>query len=226
LRSAFVYDGIYAEYRGRVHGRPTTGLSGHRFLGYLQTHDQVGNRAAGERISHLVDVERTKLGAALYLLAPSVPMLFQGEEWGASAPFQYFTDHEDPELGRAVSEGRRHEFEAFGWKPQDVPDPQDERTFQRSKLDWDELGSAPHDELLAWYRDLIRIRREFPELTDGDMERVVTRYSDEEGWLLVERGRVTIACTFGDVDPEICPERRGEQLLASSRVKVWATAGR
>jgi maltooligosyltrehalose trehalohydrolase len=223
LRSAFVYDGVYADHRGRVHGRPTTDLSGHRFLGYLQTHDQVGNRAAGERISHLVDVERTKLGAALYLLSPFVPMLFQGEEWGASSPFQYFTDHEDPQLGKAVSEGRRREFEAFGWSPEDVPDPQDEKTFHRSKLDWDELGRAPHSELIEWYRQLIRIRSAWPELTDGDMQRVVTRFSDEEGWLIVERGRITIACTFGETAPAVLEERKGELLLGSPRVEVWAS---
>lgn len=222
LRSAFVYDGIYAEHRGRVHGRPTTGLSGHRFLGYLQTHDQVGNRAAGERISHLVDIESVKVGVALYVLSPFVPMLFQGEEWAATTPFQYFTNHEDPELGRAVSEGRTHEFEAFGWSPEDVPDPQDEETFRRSKLDWDELERAPHAALLDWYRSLIRLRRDRPELSDGDMERVVTRFSEEDRWLVVERGPITIACTFGEVAPQLEDERRSRLLLNSGRTEIWA----
>jgi maltooligosyltrehalose trehalohydrolase len=218
LRSAFVYDGIYAGYRGRVHGRPTTGLSGHRFLGYLQTHDQVGNRAAGERISHIADVAAAKVGAALVLTAPSVPMLFQGEEWASSSPFQYFTDHEDPELGRAVSEGRTHEFEAFGWSPDQVPDPQDERTFLRSKLKWDELRDEPHAGMLDWYRKLIALRRARPELSDGDMERVITRVSEDPPTLVIERGRITIACNFDDAPHPVdaAPERLGDLLITSA----------
>ena len=218
LRSAFVYDGIYAGYRGHVHGRPTTGLSGHRFLGYLQTHDQVGNRATGERISHLAGDEMTKIGAALVLLSPFVPMLFQGEEWGASSPFQYFTDHEDPELGKAVSEGRTHEFEAFGWSPEEVPDPQDEATFQRSKLQWGELSESAHADLFDWYKQLIALRRTWPELCDGDMERVITRSSEDPKLLVIERGRITIACNFTDAaqDIDAAPERVGELLLTSA----------
>src|SRR5208337_3917332 len=96
-----------------------------------QTHDQVGNRAQGERLGQLVNIGRLKTAAALVFTSPFVPMLFQGEEWGASTPFQYFTDHPEPELGKAVSEGRCREFAAFGWKPQDVPDPQAPETFQR-----------------------------------------------------------------------------------------------
>ena len=110
LTGAFVYDGRYSRFRDRRHGRPATGLTGHHFLGYLQNHDQIGNRAQGERSSHLLSPGRLKIAAALVLTSPFVPLLFQGEEWGASTPFQYFTDHEDPELGRAVREGRRSEF--------------------------------------------------------------------------------------------------------------------
>src|SRR5207249_8497359 len=141
-------------YRGRRHGRPATGLSGHQLLGCLQNHDQVGNRARGERIGHLVTPGRLRVGAALALTSPFVPMLFQGEEWGASTPFQYFTDHVDPELGRLVSQGRRREFSAFGWKPEDVPDPQDPATFERSILDWAELDTHPHAGLLDWHKAL------------------------------------------------------------------------
>ena len=117
LRCVFVYDGTYSEYRGRNHGRQVVGLSGHRFVGFVQNHDQVGNRAQGERVSHEAGVGRAKIAAALVLTAPFVPMLFQGEEFGASAPFLYFTDYDDPELGRAISEGRKKEFVAFGWSP-------------------------------------------------------------------------------------------------------------
>ena len=238
LRSAFVFDGKHSAFRGRTHGRPTAGLSGHRFLGYLQTHDQVGNRATGDRFSHLTDEAATQIGAALVLTAPSVPMLFQGEEWAASSPFQYFTDHEDPELGRAVSEGRRREFAAFGWSPEDVPDPQDEATFLRSKLDWVEVSEESHARMLDWYKDLIALRKAWPELTDGAMERVVTRASENPPMLVVERGRITIACNFSDEPHAIdaAPDRLGELLLTSApanaisdelaahSVAIWRTA--
>ncbi|MDQ3757558.1 MAG: malto-oligosyltrehalose trehalohydrolase [Actinomycetota bacterium] len=131
-----------------------------RFVVFAQNHDQVGNRAVGERLSHLVTEEQARMAAALVLSSRSVPLLFQGEEWAASTPFQYFTDHADPELGRAVSEGRRSEFGAFGWKPEDVPDPQDPATFERSRLDWSEPAREPHAGMLRWYRELIALRRQ------------------------------------------------------------------
>ena len=140
LRQAWVYDGSYSPHRRRVHGRPPTGLSGRQFVVAAQNHDQVGNRAAGERATALMSDGRLRVAAALLLTSPFVPLLFQGEEWGAATPFLYFTDHSDPGLGRIVSEGRRHEFSSFGWDPRDVPDPQDPATFERSRLDWAELG--------------------------------------------------------------------------------------
>jgi maltooligosyltrehalose trehalohydrolase len=197
IERAFVYDGRYSRYRQRRHGKAATGLSGHRFVVCWQNHDQVGNRARGERSSHLVSVDRLKIGAALVLTAPFVPMLFQGEEWAASTPFLYFTDHEDMELARAVREGRRREFEAFGWNPEDVPDPQAVETFERSKLDWDELPRGPHAELLDWHRQLIRLRRELPSLRDGRRDRVGVRFDEAERWLAVDRGLVTVACNLG-----------------------------
>jgi maltooligosyltrehalose trehalohydrolase len=197
LRQAYVYDGAYSPSRRRRHGRPPSAVPALRFLGYLQTHDQVGNRACGERMGHLVGVERLKVGVALVLCSPFVPMLFAGEEWAASAPFQYFTDHEDPDLGRAVSEGRRREFGAFGWKPEDVPDPQDPATFSRSCLDWSERDRSPHAEVLAWYRDLVRLRRDRPALCDGSFVGLAVRVDEEAGWLVVERGNVSVAANLG-----------------------------
>jgi maltooligosyltrehalose trehalohydrolase len=192
LKSAFVYDGIYAPHRDRIHGRPIEGLPAWRFLGYSQNHDQVGNRAQGERLCHLVNTGRAKIAAALALTAPFVPMLFQGEEWAASSPFQYFTDHEDAELGMLVSEGRKKEFAAFGWNPDDIPDPQDERTFLRSKLNWEEQTNAQHAEMLDWYRQLIVLRKNHPELTDGALKEMKVDYSEEEKWLAMRRGRLEI----------------------------------
>ena len=141
LRETFVYSGGYSKHRGRNHGRPAAGTPSHHFLGYSQTHDQVGNRATGERFSHLTSLGKTKIAAAIVLTSPFLPMLFQGEEFAASTPFQYFTHHEEEELGRAVSEGRRKEFAAFGWKPENVPDPQAPETFERSKLQWAEIDT-------------------------------------------------------------------------------------
>ncbi|HEY7212617.1 MAG TPA: malto-oligosyltrehalose trehalohydrolase [Bryobacteraceae bacterium] len=196
LRHAFVYDGIFSPHRRRMHGRPATGLSAHHFLAYAQNHDQIGNRARGERLSHLVSLGRAKIAAALVLTSAYLPMLFQGEEFGASSPFQYFTHHEEPELAHKVSEGRKNEFAAFGWDPDAVPDPQDEETFHRSKLNWDELTCEPHAGLLEWHRDLISLRRRYPELTDGRMEDVEVRFDENARWLVAKRGRVQVACNF------------------------------
>jgi maltooligosyltrehalose trehalohydrolase len=196
IKQAWVYDGRYSSFRGRRHGRSPAGLSGHRFLGYAQTHDQIGNRATGERSAHLMSTGRLKIAAALVLTSPFVPMLFQGEEWGASTPFLYFTGHEDTDLARAVSAGRKREFVAFGWDPERIPDPQALETFERSKLNWQELSQAPHREILEWHRELIRLRARMPELRDGRMDLIDTAFDEDARWLKVTRERVTIACNL------------------------------
>ena len=160
IREAFVYQGQYSPHRKRNHGRAIGTLPADRFLGFIQNHDQVGNRAQGERLSQIVDTGRAKIAAAMVLLGPFVPMLFAGEEFAASSPFLYFTDFQDKELGRLVSEGRRREFMAFGWAPEEVPDPQAEETFLRSKLRWEELGEGVHAEMLEWHRRLIALRHD------------------------------------------------------------------
>jgi maltooligosyltrehalose trehalohydrolase len=197
LQRGFVLDGRYSPFHGRRHGRPASGIPGWRFLGFLQNHDQVGNRAKGDRATHLMSTGRLKVGAALVLTAPFVPLLFQGEEWGASTPFQYFTDHQDPELAKAVSRGRRGEFAAFGWKRKEVPDPQDPATFRRSILDWSELAERRHAEILEWHRRLIAMRRVMPELLDGRLERVRTLVGESGDWLVLQRGSVRLACNLG-----------------------------
>jgi maltooligosyltrehalose trehalohydrolase len=224
LERGFVYDGCYSEFRGRRHGASLNGLPGSRFLAYLQNHDQIGNRARGERSSHLLSLGRLKIGAALLMTSPFVPMLFQGEEWGATTPFQYFTHHEDPGLGAAVSNGRRREFAAFGWDPSDVPDPQDQRTFLNSKLDWGELQRSTHRELLEWHRALIRLRHSQPSLTSGRLDEVRTRWSDEASWFAFQRGPVRVVCNLGEqIFHCHCP---GGLLLSSEPVQsvgdVWA----
>jgi maltooligosyltrehalose trehalohydrolase len=225
LTSAFIYDGRYSTFRQRRHGRPATGLTGHRFLGYLQNHDQVGNRAKGERSSQLLSPRRLKVAAALVLTSPFVPLLFQGEEWGASTPFQYFTDHEDPELGRAVSEGRRSEFAHFGWSPEEVPDPQDPATYARSRLDWRELSSELHASILGWHRQLIRLRRQLPALTDGRMDQVRVRFDEHAHWFVLERGPVTVACNLA-AHAQTVPlmKERSTRILLASEAEIGVKA--
>ena len=218
MANAFVYDGKFSKHRRRMHGRPTEGLSGHCFLGYLQNHDQVGNRARGERSSQLMNLGKLKIGAALVFTSPFVPMLFQGEEWGARTPFLFFTDHREPELAKAVREGRCREFAAFGWKPAEVPDPQARETFLRSKLQWPEMSRAPHAEILDWHKKLIQLRRHEPALADGRMDLVNTRFGESARWFVVERGPLTVAFNLAKTS-QCVPLREGKQnvLLASEK---------
>jgi maltooligosyltrehalose trehalohydrolase len=204
LERAYKFDGIYSAGRGRRHGRPAGSLPRRQFLGYSQTHDQVGNRAMGERLAHLVDSRRAQIAAALVLTSPFTPMLFQGEEWAASSPFQFFTDHQEPELANAVREGRRREFESFTtFSGEEVPDPQDEATYRRSILDWSELDRPPHAEMLAWYRALLGLRAASPDLrTDGAGDTAAT-HDPAGGWLRIRRGHAVVAVNVGDHATEV-----------------------
>jgi maltooligosyltrehalose trehalohydrolase len=223
LTGGFYFDGRYSAFRRRRHGRSAAGLSGHRFVGCLQNHDQVGNRAAGERIGHLVSPDLLKIGAAIVMTSPFVPMLFQGEEWAASTPFLYFTDHRDPELAEAVSRGRRDEFAGFGWDPEKVPDPQAEETFLRSKLDWDEPSKEPHGEMLRWYRSLIELRRRLPDLTDGRIERTKVSFDEDERRLTMTRGSVLVACNFNGESQRVpYSDLEGKKVFLSSKEGIVA----
>ena len=228
LQQAFVFDGIPSAHRQRLHGRPIGALSGHHFLAYAQNHDQIGNRATGERLSHLTSPGRAKVAAALVLTSAFVPMLFQGEEFGSSSPFQYFTHHEDEDLAHKVSAGRRNEFAAFGWQPEDVPDPQDSSTFERSKLNWDELTKPPHAGLLQWHKELIALRRKTSALTNGNLHDVEVHFDEAAQWLTTRRGRVQVACNLAkhaqsiptgkNVEVSLCSEPRYE--LQSDCIKL------
>jgi maltooligosyltrehalose trehalohydrolase len=224
LTNAYVYDGQHSKHRKRSHGRPHGGLSSHRFLGYIQNHDQIGNRAKGRRLSQLVDTDRLKLAAALVLTAPFVPMLFMGEEWGASTPFLYFADHQEPALAKAVSEGRRKEFAAFGWRPEDIPDPQTRRTFEASKLNWSELEQPPHRELREWHEQLIQLRRGEPSLADGRFDLVQTQFNETERWLVVERGSITVACNFDDSEQQVRISLAKRKVLLATKSMSRSTA--
>src|SRR3984957_10376609 len=167
LRDGWYYRGQYSRHRKRRHGNSPHGISSSHFVVCSQNHDQVGNRAAGERLSAVVDSEGLKLAAGVTLLSPFVPLLFMGEEYGETAPFQYFTSHGDKELIEAVRRGRQEEFASFGWKT-DVPDPQAETTFENSQLQWQLREKDSHRALLLFYRELIRIRKAYDLGADAD----------------------------------------------------------
>ncbi|MHB1613806.1 MAG: malto-oligosyltrehalose trehalohydrolase [Actinomycetes bacterium] len=197
LGRAYYHDGTYSSFRQRHHGagvdRHTT--PGSRFVAFLSNHDQVGNRARGDRPSATLDLRRLAIGAALALTGPATPMIFMGEEWAAGTPWQFFSDHTDPELAHALTAGRRREFAATGWDPAAVPDPQDEATYRRSQLDWAEPEAEGHRELLAWYRRLILLRRHEPALSDPRLDRVRVSYDAPAAWLVVHRDDIrVVAC--------------------------------
>ncbi|MGL5867216.1 MAG: malto-oligosyltrehalose trehalohydrolase, partial [Dermatophilaceae bacterium] len=170
LTRGFLHDGRFSSFRGRVWGRPVDvdHFDARRLLGYLQTHDQVGNRAAGERISALCAPGRQAAGAALSLLGPTTPMVFMGEEWAASTPWQFFTSFAEPDLETLVREGRRAEFGSHGWAPEEVPDPQDPATRDRSVLLWSEVAAPGPARMLRWYTELIDIRRSWGDAAAGE----------------------------------------------------------
>jgi maltooligosyltrehalose trehalohydrolase len=166
LENTFVLNGCYSAHRDRYHGGPDAGLPGDRFVVCIQNHDQVGNRAAGERLSTLITPAAQRLAASLLLLAPYLPLLFMGEEYGEEHPFQYFCSFNDPNLIDAVRNGRRREFEAFHAMGGNVPDPQAENTFAASRLTWSWESDQRRSGLRRLYRDLLRARREWPALRD------------------------------------------------------------
>ena len=219
LRQAWVYDGGWSPHRQRRHGRPPDGLGGDQFVVSTQNHDQVGNRAVGERSGALMSEGRLRVAAALLLCGAFTPLLFQGEEWAASTPFQYFTDHRDADLARAVTDGRRHEFAHFGWDPDEVPDPQAASTFEASKLVWAERGRPPHAAILDWYCQLVRLRRTRPELSDPRLDRIAVDVDERASTLVVTRGRIGLLVNVGDGERCFaCPD--GAALLAASDPNV------
>ncbi len=199
LTNGFSLDGTYSSFRGRVHGHPieTEHVPTWRLVVADQNHDQIGNRAVGDRLSALVDTRRLAIAAVLTLAGPFTPMLFMGEEWGATTPWQFFTSHPDPELAEQTSRGRIEEFARMGWDPSDVPDPQAPSTFARSKLDWSEPLEGEHARLLSLYRELARLRRENADLTDPRFASTTCEYDEDARWFVVRRGATVIAVNFG-----------------------------
>ena len=221
FKRVFFHNNTWSSFRGRTHGREVDvhRTYAYRFLGYLQDHDQIGNRATGDRITATLDLDLAKVGAGLVLTSPFTPMLFMGEEWAASTPWQYFTDHIEAWLGKAVSEGRKAEFARHGWTA-DVPDPQDKETFLRSKLDWSELSREPHASMLAWYRELIALRKQTPELTDPRLDRLTVDYDEDARWIVLHRGDLRVAANLGTGTVTIPVTGQHGTVLAASRPGV------
>ena len=202
LKNGYFHAGTYSSFRRRRHGRPldTSSIPGSRLLAYTTTHDQVGNRAIGDRPSAYLSAGQLAVSAVLALLTPFTAMLFMGEEWAASTPFQFFSSHPEPELAEATRNGRKAEFADHGWDADDVPDPQDPETFERSKLDWDEVNVGEHAELHRLYRDLLALRRAEPDLADFWLDHMAVEFDEEQRWILLRRGALAIACNLGDAD--------------------------
>jgi maltooligosyltrehalose trehalohydrolase len=223
LKHSYVYDGQYSHYRHKRHGRMAEGLSAHHFVHFDQNHDQVGNRALGERLEHLVGMDAAKVAIGLVLMAPYVPMLFMGEEFAASTPFLYFADHEDEETRKLVAEGRKREFAAF-FGGDEVPNPEDPETCRRSKLHWAELTEGKHAEMLSWTKALISLRRRTICLNDGSMQRLGISTDSERLTLVMQREEARIVLNLGEqAFPFSLLE--GEELCLVSREGVETKDG-
>jgi maltooligosyltrehalose trehalohydrolase len=190
LDQGFFHDGTWSSFRGKRHGRPIDrGTSPTTALVVAnQNHDQIGNRAAGDRLAATVSDEGLVIAAALTLLGPFTPMLFMGEEFAATTPWQFFTSHPEPELGKVTAEGRIKEFAEHGWDESTVPDPQDPTTFTNSKLDWSDVDSERGARILNAYRVLVALRRTDEAFVDHRYEANAVRFSEDERWLVLTRG--------------------------------------
>ncbi|MBB5826197.1 malto-oligosyltrehalose trehalohydrolase [Micromonospora carbonacea] len=226
LTGGFFHAGTWSSFRQRSHGRPVDRqrVPGHRFVAYLQNHDQIGNRATGDRISATLSPALLRVGATLLLTGPFTPMLFMGEEWAASTPWQFFTSHPEPELATAVAAGRRREFAAHGWPPGDVPDPQDRQTFVRSRLDWAELDKPEHRRMHEFYRRLIALRKSDPDLSDPRLDAVDVRHGDQ--FLVMRRGERMVVANLAGRPQRITLPGVARRVLLTTEEGVSVTRDR
>ncbi|UHG92973.1 malto-oligosyltrehalose trehalohydrolase [Spirosoma oryzicola] len=185
-QDAYVYDGQFSEVRHRLFGTRAEHNPGKQFIVFSQNHDQVGNRKLGERSSQLYSFNTTKLMAGAVLVSPYIPLLFMGEEWGETNPFLYFANHLEPDLVEAVREGRKQEFAAFHSEGE-VPDPQEEETFLRSKLQWELIEQQPHRTMLRFYQTLIALRQQLPALRQLDRKQMTVNACDSQQVLVLHR---------------------------------------
>lgn len=217
VETGFFHDGTKSSFRGRRHGRrldvPKTPTW--RLVVCSDNHDQIGNRAAGERLSQTQGPDQLALAAVLTMLSACTPMVFMGEEWGASTPWMFFSSHPEDDLAAAVSAGRFEEFAKTGWDTAAVPDPQAEATFTGSRLRWDEVADDPHARLLTLYRDLIALRHTYPDLTDPRFDWVSAQYEPDQRWFCLQRGaRISVLVNFG-TEPAQAPVEGSSDVLLS-----------
>jgi maltooligosyltrehalose trehalohydrolase len=224
LRNGYFHAETYSSFRRRRHGRrlDTSAIPGYRLLAYTSTHDQVGNRAVGDRPAAYLTSGQLAVSAALALLTPFTAMLFMGEEWAASTPFQFFSSHPDPDIAAATREGRRAEFADHGWNADEVPDPQDADTFERSKLNWAERDAGEHARILALYRGLIALRRAEPDLADYWLDHMEVDYDEDARWIVLYRGKLAIACNLGP--DSVAVPVTGQVVYAWGTPRVGSTA--
>lgn len=230
LRQGYVYDGVYSPFRLRRHGNSPRGLSGERFLVYTQNHDQVGNRREGDRLSTMIPFEADKLSAGLLLLSPFLPLIFMGQEYGETAPFQYFTSHTEDWIIEATRQGRKEEFAAFNWNGE-PPDPQDPETFSRCVLNWQLRETGRHKTLAGLYTRLIQLRRGLAPLSQLSLERLQVQICNREAVLTLLRWSETdcIAAIFNtarqgeEVQPDL-PGSDWEKLLHTAD-RAWDGPG-
>lgn len=201
----YVHSGEYVHFRKRRHGASSAGVAGSKFIIFNQNHDLPGNRPGGERLSVLVDFDRLKLAAAAVLLAPYVPLLFMGEEYGEETPFYFFSDYNDPALRDELQEGRKKQFAGFEWK-EAAPDPGKEEVFKASKLQWSRRTQGKHAILLSWHRELIRLRRQHPLLKDLSKNNIRADLFSQSGLAVYRHsanGRQRLLCLFNFSGKEI-----------------------
>jgi maltooligosyltrehalose trehalohydrolase len=214
--SAFLHDGTWSGFRQMVHGRPIDPeqVRGEQFVVCLQNHDQVGNRAVGDRLPELTTPELVQVGAVLLLTSPFTPMLWMGEEWAASTRWPFFTSHPEPDLAEKTGKGRLAEFAGHGWNTDEMIDPQDPAAYRRAILDWTEVSADPHASVLDLYRRLIALRSAEPDLHDGDLTRVQVEFDEDAHWLVVHRGAFRVAVNLAD-HQQVLPVAGGAIVLAT-----------
>jgi maltooligosyltrehalose trehalohydrolase len=213
---AFLHDGTYSTFRKREHGRPIDPRQqlGWQFVVCLQNHDQVGNRAVGDRLPELTSPELVRVGAVLLLTAPFTPMLWMGEEWAASTRWPFFTSHPEPELAEATGKGRLAEFADHGWDVSQMIDPQDPAAYREAVLDWSEPAAAEHAAVLDLYRRLTALRAAEPDLRDPHLDRVRVEFDEDARWLVVHRGAFRVAANLAGQEARV-PVSGGDVVLAT-----------
>ncbi len=213
---AFLHDGTFSTFRGRVHGRPIDPARqlGWQFVVCLQNHDQVGNRAVGDRLPELTTPELVKVGAVLLLTSPFTPMLWMGEEWAASTRWPFFTSHPEPELAEATAKGRIAEFAGHGWDTSQMIDPQDPQAYRSAILDWSEPAAPGHAEVLDLYRRLTALRAAEPDLRDPHLDQVAVDFDEAANWLVVHRGGFRVAVNLAD-DEQRLPVPAAQIVLST-----------